>query len=65
VAEFVPGFEASAWFGVGAPKDTPSQIIDRLNETINAGLAVRAAIAECPLWGANRKTCAQSEPYRF
>jgi tripartite-type tricarboxylate transporter receptor subunit TctC len=43
------GFEASAWFGVGAPKDTPSQIIDKLNETIHAGLAVRAAIAECPL----------------
>jgi Tripartite tricarboxylate transporter family receptor len=35
----VPGFEASAWFGVGAPKNTPSQIIDKLNETINAGLA--------------------------
>jgi Tripartite tricarboxylate transporter family receptor len=35
----VPGFEASAWFGVGAPKNTPSQIIDKLNETNNAGLA--------------------------
>jgi tripartite-type tricarboxylate transporter receptor subunit TctC len=39
VGDFVPGFEASAWFGVGAPKNTPSQIIDKLNETINAGLA--------------------------
>jgi tripartite-type tricarboxylate transporter receptor subunit TctC len=39
VGESVPGYEASAWFGVGAPKNTPSQIIDKLNEAINAGLA--------------------------
>jgi tripartite-type tricarboxylate transporter receptor subunit TctC len=39
VGEFVPGYEASAWFGVGAPKNTPSQIIDKLNEAINVGLA--------------------------
>jgi len=39
VGEFVPGYEASSWFGVGAPKNTPSQIIDKLNEAINAGLA--------------------------
>jgi tripartite-type tricarboxylate transporter receptor subunit TctC len=39
VGEFVPGYEASTWFGVGAPKNTPSQIIDKLNEAINAGLA--------------------------
>jgi tripartite-type tricarboxylate transporter receptor subunit TctC len=39
VAEFVPGYEASGWFGIGAPKNTPSQIIDQLNEAINAGLA--------------------------
>src|SRR5262245_19580288 len=32
VAEFLPGYEASAWFGVGAPKNTPSEIIDKLNE---------------------------------
>jgi tripartite-type tricarboxylate transporter receptor subunit TctC len=38
VGEFVPGYEASAWIGVGAPKNTPSQIIDKLNEAINAGL---------------------------
>jgi tripartite-type tricarboxylate transporter receptor subunit TctC len=35
----VPGFEASAWTGVGAPKDTPAEIIDRLNKGVNAGLA--------------------------
>jgi tripartite-type tricarboxylate transporter receptor subunit TctC len=39
VAEFVPGYEASTWFGVGAPKNTPPAIIDKLNSEINAGLA--------------------------
>ena len=49
VGDFVPGFEASAWFGVGAPKNTPSQIIDKLNEVINAGLAdpkIKARLAD-------------------
>ena len=39
VAEFVPGYEASSIFGLGAPKDTPAGIIDKLNNGINAGLA--------------------------
>jgi tripartite-type tricarboxylate transporter receptor subunit TctC len=39
VAEFVPGYEASAWFGVGAPRNTPVEIIDKLNNEINAVLA--------------------------
>ena len=39
VAEFVPGYEASAWQGIGAPKSTPAEIIERLNTHINAGLA--------------------------
>jgi tripartite-type tricarboxylate transporter receptor subunit TctC len=39
VAEFVPGFEASSWFGVAAPKGTAAAIIERLNKEINAGLA--------------------------
>jgi tripartite-type tricarboxylate transporter receptor subunit TctC len=39
VAEFVPGYEASFWFGVGVPKDTPAEIIETLNKEINAGLA--------------------------
>jgi tripartite-type tricarboxylate transporter receptor subunit TctC len=39
VDEFVPGYEASAWQGIGAPKNTPAEIIDRLNKEINAGLA--------------------------
>jgi tripartite-type tricarboxylate transporter receptor subunit TctC len=39
VAEFVPGYEASNWYGVGAPKATPAQIIDKLNKAISASLA--------------------------
>ena len=39
VGEFVPGFEASQWYGLGAPKDTPAAIVDKLNKEINAALA--------------------------
>jgi tripartite-type tricarboxylate transporter receptor subunit TctC len=39
VGEFVPGYEASGWFGVGAPKNTPAAIIDKLNKEVNAALA--------------------------
>jgi tripartite-type tricarboxylate transporter receptor subunit TctC len=39
VGEFVPGFEASAWLGVGAPKNTPAEIVERLNKEVNAALA--------------------------
>ena len=39
VADFVPGYEASAWYGIGAPKGTSDEIIDRLNKEINAILA--------------------------
>jgi len=39
VGEFVPGYEASAWYGVAAPKNTPAEIVDKLNKEINAGLA--------------------------
>ncbi len=49
VGEFVPGYDASAWFGVGAPKNTPAEIIDKLNKEINAGLAdpkLKARLAE-------------------
>jgi tripartite-type tricarboxylate transporter receptor subunit TctC len=39
VGEFVPGFEASTWQGIGAPRNTPADVIDKLNQAINAGLA--------------------------
>jgi tripartite-type tricarboxylate transporter receptor subunit TctC len=49
VREFLPDFEASAWNGVGAPRNTPADIVDKLNKEINAGLAdskIKARIAE-------------------
>jgi tripartite-type tricarboxylate transporter receptor subunit TctC len=39
VGEFVPGYAASGWFGIGAPSKTPVEIVDRLNREVNAGLA--------------------------
>jgi tripartite-type tricarboxylate transporter receptor subunit TctC len=39
VGEFVPGYEASTWYGVGAPKATPAEIVEKLNEEIKASLA--------------------------
>jgi tripartite-type tricarboxylate transporter receptor subunit TctC len=39
VGDFVPGYETSAWQGIGAPKSTPTEIIEKLNKEINAGLA--------------------------
>jgi tripartite-type tricarboxylate transporter receptor subunit TctC len=48
-AETVPGYEVSSWYGMGAPKGTPIDIIDKLNKEINAGLAdptLKARIAE-------------------
>ena len=49
VGEFVPGYEASSIFGFGAPKNTPAEIIDKLNKAINAGLAdpeIKARVAD-------------------
>ena len=49
VGDFVPGYEASAWLGIGAPKNTPAEIIDKLNKEINAGLAdpkIKARLAD-------------------
>jgi tripartite-type tricarboxylate transporter receptor subunit TctC len=37
VADFVPGYEASGWFGLSAPRNTPAEIVDKLNKEINAG----------------------------
>jgi tripartite-type tricarboxylate transporter receptor subunit TctC len=39
VADFLPGYEASGWYGVGAPKNTRAEIVERLNKEINAALA--------------------------
>jgi tripartite-type tricarboxylate transporter receptor subunit TctC len=39
VGDFVPGYEASQWYGIGAPKSTPAEIVDKLNKEINAAIA--------------------------
>jgi tripartite-type tricarboxylate transporter receptor subunit TctC len=49
VSEFLPGYEASAWWGLGAPRNTPAEIVDKLNTQINAGLAdpeIKARLAD-------------------
>jgi tripartite-type tricarboxylate transporter receptor subunit TctC len=49
VGEFVPGYEASAWWGIGAPRNTPAEIVEKLNREINAGLAdpkIKARLAD-------------------
>ena len=48
-AESVPGYEVSAWYGVGAPKGTPAEVVDKINKAIGAGLAdakLKARIAD-------------------
>jgi tripartite-type tricarboxylate transporter receptor subunit TctC len=49
VSEFVPGYEASFWYGIGAPVSTPAEIVDKLNAEINAAVAdprMKARLAE-------------------
>jgi tripartite-type tricarboxylate transporter receptor subunit TctC len=49
LGEFLPGYEASQWFGIGAPKNTPTEVVDKLNKEINAGLAdpkIKARLAD-------------------
>ena len=49
MGEFVPGYEAPTWYDLGAPKNTPAEIVEKLNKEINAGLAdpkLRARLAD-------------------
>src|SRR6266446_3335586 len=49
IGDFVPGYEASAWYGIGAPRNTPAEIVDTLNREINAGLTdpkIKARLVE-------------------
>ena len=39
ISEFFPGYEASQWYGLGVPKNTPAEIVDKLNKEVNAALA--------------------------
>jgi hypothetical protein len=50
VGEFVPGFEASTVYGVGAPKNTPPEIIDKLNKEINELSPTRRSRRGSPTW---------------
>ena len=51
VGEFVPGYEASTWYGIGAPRNTSVEIIEKLNKEINAGLADSKAQARLATLG--------------
>jgi tripartite-type tricarboxylate transporter receptor subunit TctC len=51
IGEFVQGYEASFWFGIGAPRNTPAEIVDKLNREINAGLANRSLKARLADFG--------------
>ena len=53
IADFVPGYEASGWFGVGVPKGTPDEIVDKLNKEINAILSDPKAKARFAELGAS------------
>jgi len=53
VSETVPGFEARSWYGIGAPKNTPAEIVDRLNKEINAALADPKMLARLSELGAS------------
>jgi tripartite-type tricarboxylate transporter receptor subunit TctC len=53
LGDFVPGYEMSAWYGIGAPKNTPVAIVDRLNSEINSGLADPGMIARLSSLGSS------------
>ena len=63
VADFVPGYEASGWYGVGAPKNTPAEIIDKLNKEINAGS--RRSQDEGAACRLGRQPCFAGSPAEF
>ena len=65
VAEFVPGYEASAWYGIGAPKNTPREIVDKLNTTMNAILGDPAAKARMAALGATVLTGSAADFGKF
>src|SRR5260370_21315869 len=58
VGELVPGYEASAWYGIGAPKGTPVEVVDRRNPRINESLADPKLKARLPGLRATGPTCA-------
>jgi tripartite-type tricarboxylate transporter receptor subunit TctC len=65
VAEFLPGYEASFWTGVAAPKGTPAAIVDKVNQAVNAALDEANAKARLAEWGATALTGSPAEFGRF
>jgi len=65
IGEFVPGYEATAWFGIGAPKKTPAEIVGRLNREINSGLADQTFKARLLALGVEPKAMASDEFSKF
>jgi tripartite-type tricarboxylate transporter receptor subunit TctC len=65
LAESVPGYEASAWYSICAPKATPGEIVDKLNKEINAGLADPALHAKLLAVGLEPKAMTQAEFAKF
>jgi tripartite-type tricarboxylate transporter receptor subunit TctC len=51
LAEVVPGYEATTWFGIGAPRDTPADVVDKLNRAVNAGLADPSILNQLSAFG--------------
>jgi tripartite-type tricarboxylate transporter receptor subunit TctC len=62
---FVPGYEASQWYGVGAPKDTPAEVIDKLNNEINAVAADPLIKARLAGLGVNPMSMTSAEFGKF
>ena len=54
MGDFLPGFQASFWVGIGVPNNTPADIVDRLNKEISLGLADPKMKARLPTWAARR-----------
>jgi tripartite-type tricarboxylate transporter receptor subunit TctC len=65
VAEFVPGYEANIWHGIGAPKDTPADNVTQLNTEINASLADPAMKAKFANLGAEPTPMTPAEFGKF
>jgi tripartite-type tricarboxylate transporter receptor subunit TctC len=65
LAEYLPGFEASAWIAIGAPRNTPAEIVDKLNEAINACLSDPKIVARLTDLGATALKVSPVELDRF
>ena len=65
VGEFLTGYEASGWYGIGAPKNTPAEIVEKLDKAINAGLAEPKLIAQLGEQGATAFATSPTDFERF